>query len=598
MAFGMRDAVRIGTRHGHAGRAKLTWHLWYTVLMLSVETRARLVPVGDFTPEGLEERYPPRAFRTDAEVTRFGPSPTGYVHLGGILVALIAQSLAASTDGVFVLRIEDTDQNRYVEEAIPQLFRALEYLRMFPDESIKGGAYGPYQQTARQEIYDTYITSLLEKDFAYPCFCSAEDLARLTERQRAAGVPVGYWGQWAQCRWLSESEVVRRLDGDAPYVIRFRAPEFTAGRIHYVDRVRGHMEIDDNRNDAVIRKTMGLPTYHLAHPVDDHLMRVTTVVRADEWLSSVPLHLQLFAALGFEPPQYGHIAPILVFEGKSRRKLSKRKDPQANVDFYAKSGFPVEGVLCYLRGLANSRLQDKPWQEVLAAEIRLEECSASGQLLDLDKLAHICREVIADMTIPEIAQRLMKWADAHDQGLARVLAVGPTALLKSLSIEEPSPGHARKDLTKWSDFREKYGFLLPALFELVRDPSDSRFTPVPADLVREMGRLVAENYQHDGDSESWFDQVRRAAVSLGFSATVSEYRRNPDKFHGPLKDAANVIRVLLTGRTRSPDMYQASRILGEEEVVRRLSSLAGEECQGGPDESPVQLAGVAEDGRP
>ncbi len=543
--------------------------------MLSVKTRARLVPASGLTPEILEERYPPRSLGTSAEVTRFAPSPTGYVHVGGILVALIAQSMAASTGGVFILRIEDTDQNRYVEGAVSQLFRALEYFKMLPDESIKGGAYGPYEQSARHEIYDAYIASLLEKDLAYPCFCSAQDLARMTERQRAADVPAGYYGEWAQCRLLSEADVVRRLDSSVPYVIRFRAPEFTGRRIQYVDRVRGLMEIDDNRNDAVIRKTMGLPTYHLAHPIDDHLMRVTTVVRADEWLSSVPLHLQLFAALGFGPPPYGHIAPILMIEGRSRRKLSKRKDPQANVDFYATSGYPVEGVLCYLRGLANSRLQDEPWQEVLAAQIRLEECSASGQLLDLDKLAHICREVIADLTIPEIAQRLREWAQVHDEALARALTANPAGVLKALSIEEFSPGHARKDLSKWSEFAEKYGFLLPELFDLVRDPSDTRFAPVSPELVCEIARLVAQNYQHDGDSQSWFDQIRTAAVGLGFSATVGDYRRDPDKFHGPLKDAANVIRVLLTGRTRSPDLYQASRILGREEVLRRLTSLSG-----------------------
>ena len=238
--------------------------------------------------------------------------------------------------------------------------------------------------------------------------------------------------------------------------------------MRYVDRVRGPLEIEDNRNDVVIRKTGGLPTYHLAHAVDDHLMRVTTVVRADEWLSSVPLHLQLFGALGFEPPRYGHIAPILVQEGKSKRKLSKRKDPQANVDYYAANGYPVEGVLCYLRGLANSRLQDQPWREVLDADIRLEECSSSGQLLDLDKLSHISREIIADLTIPEMSDRLLEWAQAHDEGLAEVIRIDPDAVQRALKIEEASSDHARKDLAKWGDFREKYGFLLPALFEPVR----------------------------------------------------------------------------------------------------------------------------------
>lgn len=541
--------------------------------MLLAETRARLIPSSGVTTDALEKRYPQRSLRVAAEVTRFAPSPTGYVHVGGILVALIAHSMAATSGGVFILRIEDTDQNRYVEGAIPQLLRSLKYFNVVPDESIAVGDYGPYQQSARQEIYDAYAASLLAQNRAYPCFCTSDDLAQLADRQRAADVPVGYWGEWAFCRSLSEAEIVRRLDARVPYVIRFRAPEFTGGKVQYVDRVRGLLEAEDNRNDVVIRKTGGLPTYHFAHPIDDHLMRVTTVVRADEWLSSVPIHLQLFAALGFEPPKYGHIAPILIVEGRSRRKLSKRKDPQANVDYYAESGYPVEGVLCYLRGLANSRLQDQPWREVLAAEIRLAECSASGQLLDLNKLAHICREVIADLTAPEVAQRLQAWADMHDNALAQVLLGDQAAVLRALSIEEFSPGRARKDLAKWSDFREKYGFLLPGLFELVENPADSRFAPLPSELVLAVARTVVDNYQHEGDATAWFDQVRNAAVSLGFSATAGEYRRDPEKFRGSLKEASNVVRVLLTGRTTSPDLYQVSRILGAAEVRRRLRSL-------------------------
>jgi glutamyl-tRNA synthetase len=260
-------------------------------------------------------------------------------------------------------------------------------------------------------------------------------------------------------------------------------------------------------------------------------------------------------------------------DGRSRRKLSKRKDPQANVDFYASSGYPAEAVLCYLRGLANSRLQDKPWLEVLAADIRLEECSASGQLLDLDKLDYISREVVASMTTQEIARRVTEWAEVYDEKLADVLNDDQAAVCDALSIEEFEPGHARKDLSKWGEFREKYEFLLPALFTLVTNPSDDRFAPVSGKLVCEMANSVLQNYEHAGDAESWFSQIRSAAIGLGFSATAGEFRRNPEKFHGPLKDAANVIRVLLTGRTRSPDLYQASRILGQPEVLRRLGSL-------------------------
>lgn len=541
--------------------------------MLPASTRGRLVPAHSTDRSILEDRYPERQGGSGVEATRFAPSPTGFVHLGGILVALLAKSVAVSADGIFILRIEDTDQNRFVAGAVEQLFRSLEYFSITPDESTQSGEYGPYQQSARGEIYDVYIADLLSRDLAYPCFCSRQDLEELSERQRQAEVPVGYWGKWAICRSLTEADVLARIDAGQSFVIRFKAPEFTGARIQYTDLIRGVLEIEDNRNDTVIRKTEGLPTYHLAHAVDDHLMHVTTVIRADEWLSSVPLHLQLFRALQFEEPRYAHIAPLLIQDGKSRRKLSKRKDPQANVDYYAEHGYPVEGVLTYLRGLANSGLQDRPWREVLGAELRLEECSRSGQLLDLDKLTQICRDVIADFTTEQVAQRLQEWADVHDKELADNIREDPGALTNVLTIEESAPGHARKDLAKWSDFRPKYGFLLPGLFKLVEDPTDERFAPVAPDMTVQMARLVTANYDHDASNDDWFSQVRKAALGLGFSASLKDYKANPDSFQGPLRDAANVIRVLITGQTRSPDLYETVQILGRAETLRRLTSI-------------------------
>ncbi|MEY9956781.1 glutamate--tRNA ligase [Streptacidiphilus sp. MAP5-52] len=541
-----------------------------------MEILDRLIPSHVTPAAQWEQRFPARPLAEGAEVTRFAPSPTGFVHVGGILVALIAQSVAVSSGGVFILRVEDTDQSRYVEGAVEQLGRSLEYFGIIPDESVGSGAYGPYVQSERAGIYDSFVRVLLEQDSAYPCFCTSEELAELTARQQAAKAPSGYWGPWAACRSLTEQDVVARLDVGTPFVIRFRA---TSGdgevrRVKFSDRVRGDIEMDDNRNDVVVRKTMGLPTYHLAHAVDDHLMRVTTVVRADEWLSSVPLHLQLFDALGFDAPQYAHIAPIVIMDGKSKRKLSKRKDPQANVDWYAESGYPVEGILCYLRGLANARLQDEPWQQVLSESLRLEECSNSGQLLDLAKLASICREVIADLPVEQSADRLLAWAQRRDPELAVQLAEDRHALLRVLSIEQTQPDRPRKDLATWGEFREKYGFLIPAAFTLVTDPADARFDPLDVELVRQMAAVVADGYKHDLDGREWFEQVRTAALSLGFSASVGEYKREPERFRGPLKVAANVIRVLLTGSTRSPDLYEASRVLGATEVFRRLASLA------------------------
>jgi glutamyl-tRNA synthetase len=538
--------------------------------MLTENTIRRLVPGAGVAPIDRERQFPPRTLPKDAEVTRFAPSPTGYVHLGGIFVSLIAQSVARETGGVFILRIEDTDQERFVPDAVNQLSRALEYCGITPDESGSTGLYGPYRQSERQEIYDTYVADLLRSGRAYPCFCSAEELAQLTARQREAGVTTGYWGPWARCRGLSEADIVRQLDAGISHVVRFLAPSPTGRRVHYVDLIRGPLEFDDNQNDVVIRKTRGLPTYHLAHPIDDHLMRVTTVIRSDEWLSSVPLHLQLFDALGFTVPQYAHIAPLVKMEGNSRRKLSKRKDPEATVDFYITSGYPAEGLLIYLRGLANSRLLDGPHAEVLAAPLRLQECAHGGQLVDLAKLEHICREVIAEMPSAELAERILVWASSFDVDLAVHIRQDDDLFLRALTVARSGHSGPRKDIAKWSDFRAKFGFLISPLFESIQDPSDPRFEPVDPDTVMQMSRKVAEGYQHEVDREAWFDQIRRAAITLGFAPTAGEYKRRPAEFRGTIKDAAGAIRVLLTGQKNSPELYDVARVIGETEVKRRL----------------------------
>ncbi|HEX8255446.1 MAG TPA: glutamate--tRNA ligase family protein [Thermoanaerobaculia bacterium] len=541
------------------------------VAMLSDDTIIDLLPAAAMAPDQLEEQFPPRALRAGAEVTRFAPSPTGYVHIGGIMVSLLAQSIARQTGGVFILRIEDTDQERYVPDAVNQLERALEYCGIVPDESGDVGRYGPYRQSARQGIYDTYIAALLRRGSAYPCFCTPEDLTELSNRQRESGTPTGYWGPWARCRGMSQTDVTQRLRSGASFVIRFAAPA-TEGesRVQYVDLIRGPLELADNRNDVVIRKTGGLPTYHLAHPVDDYLMRVTTVVRADEWLPSVPLHLQLFDALKFPVPVYAHIAPLVKLEGRSRRKLSKRKDPEATVDFYISAGYPSEGLLIYLRGLANSRLLDGLPDEVLAAPLRLQECSHSGALVDLAKLEHICRELVAEMPLEHLADRILDWASAYDADMSARVRDDRGSVIRALGL---SVGQ-RKDICKWSDFRPKFGFLLTALFEPVRNPADARFAPLSAELVLEVAGRVAETYRHEPDHDAWFAQIRRVADALGFAPTVREFKQNRDGFKGSITEVARVVRVLLTGLRDSPDLFEVAQVLGEVEVRRRLSSLS------------------------
>jgi glutamyl-tRNA synthetase len=545
-------------------------------IMISNSLLSRLIPGPIRSGEELEECFPARPLPSDAEVTRFGPSPTGFVHVGSILVAMVSHSLAKTTGGVFILRIEDTDQNRVVDGAVDQLYRALKYFDIQPDEgpSPFGGNYGPYIQSKRAILYDSYVVQLLKKGMAYPCFCTAEDLQDITTRQKEARLPSGYWGEWARCRNLSEAEVLNRLDEGQSYVIRFRTSvdDSQVQRFQYQDLVRGELEMDTNRNDIVIRKSMGLPTYHLAHVVDDHLMRVTTVVRADEWLSSVSLHAQLFDALGLARPQYAHIAPIVVMEGNSRRKLSKRKDPQANVDYYLQAGYPVEAVKCYLKGLANSRLLDLDCAEVNNSPLFVEQCSRSGQLLDLDKLSHISREFIAGLGPQEASRRLIEWAKDYDPNLS-IAPRDQDTLEQIFGLEGSVPGGVRKDIYRWGDFRDQYGFLLAGIFEYVTDLSDSRFSPLKPIDVQAMAAEVSTHYSHEIDAESWLENIRRAAAKLGFASTKKEYKDNPTAYVGSFRDAANVIRVLLTGRTQSPDLFQVAMILGRDEVLRRLRSL-------------------------
>lgn len=520
-----------------------------------------------------EGRYPPRGLPAGAEVTRFGPSPTGFVHIGGIYVAMICQSVARDSGGVFILRVEDTDRAREVPGAAAQLGRALVYFGLKPDEGEEHGEYGPYRQSERRQVYDTFVAELLEGGQAYPCFCSREDLEAIAVEQRAAEVPTGYWGEWARCRDLSPEEAERRLDAVENAVVRFRAPAPAGRRVTYEDRVRGPLELDDNSNDAVIRKADGLPTYHFAHAVDDHLMRVTTVIRGDEWISSVPLHLQLFSVLSFEQVGYAHIAPLMKLDGGNKRKLSKRKDPEANVDFYIEQGYPAEAIACYLRGLANSRLIDRPCPETAQEPIVLEQCSASGQLVDMAKLDEISRNWIGELSDEQIVERLREWATQCDPSLAAAIDSDPERVEAALSVERADTDTPRKDLAKWSDFRPKFGFMVPSLFEPVTDPADERFAPLDPEAVLTLASHVREHYVHNAPDEEWFGQIREAALAHGFAPNAKALKADPDGFRGGIRDAANVVRVLLTGSRQSPNLPDVARVLGEDEVLRRLSSL-------------------------
>ncbi|AUS78070.1 glutamate--tRNA ligase [Actinoalloteichus sp. AHMU CJ021] len=546
--------------------------------MLDRATVDALFPSDLPEPEHWERRYPPRALPEGAKVTRIGPSPTGFMHIGGVYVGIIDSDVAQHSGGTYLVRVEDTDQSREVAGAVEQFDRAFEYFAIQPDEAGDSGAYGPYHQSQRSEIYLTYVREMLRRGRAYPCFATKDELAEITSAQQAAKLPTGYYGRWAIWRDADPAEVQAKLDAGEPYVVRFRAEAGPQDRVHYTDAIRGELEHEANRNDAVILKSsdqpLRLPTYHFAHAVDDHLMRVNLVIRGEEWISSVPLHLQLFEALGFDQVEYAHIAPLMKQQGGSRRKLSKRKDPEASVDFYVEAGYPSEAVRYYLRGLANGRLAELPLEQALAEPIRLAECGVAGPLVDLVKLEDISADHIATLSGETIVEAVSAWAATHDPDLVAVLDADRDLALRALSVERDGVENPRKDLRKWSDFRPVYGFFFPQLFAVVDDPADERLGGLDPELVRTLAADFADGYQPLEDPQEWFGQIRELAARHGFARNAKEFKKDPDAYPGSIREASQLVRVALTGSTRSPDLASVARALGSDEVLRRVRALA------------------------
>ena len=546
--------------------------------MLSRTVVDSLFPPDLPEPEHWEQRYPPRDLPEGAQVTRFSPSPTGFLHIGGVYAATIDVDVARHSGGVYLVRLEDTDQARVAEGAAAQFAEAFAYFSIGPDEDDQNGRYGPYSQSPRAQIYLTYVRELLRQDTAYLDFATKRDLEEITARQRAAGALPGYYGKWALWRDADPARVIERLEAGDPYVVRFRSPAAAGARVSFTDAIRGELTLDANRNDAVILKSSDteprLPTYHFAHAVDDHLMRVTLVIRGEEWISSVPLHLQLFDALGFPRVQYAHIALLMKQEGGSRRKLSKRRDPEATVSFYIEQGYPAPAVQYYLRGLANGRLAEMPLPEALAAPIRLSECGTAGPLVDMVKLDDICADYVATLSGEQILAEVTTWARRYDPDLAAVLETERERALRALSIERDGVANPRKDLRKWADFRAVYGYFFPPLFDLVTDPADQRFGGLDPDLVRAVARTFADGYQPPTADADWFDQIRQLAADLGFAPSQKVYKQDPAAYRGSIREASQVIRVLLTGTPRSPDLAAVAGALGPDEVLRRIRALA------------------------
>lgn len=527
------------------------------------------------TPDYYEELYPQRNLPEGARVSRFSPSPTGYLHFGGLYAATAAKLNSTATNGRFYLRIEDTDKKREVEGGVSAIVDGLNYFGITTDEGVCGeneekGNYGPYTQSKRVEIYQTFAKSLVQQGLAYPCFCSAEALDEIRAAQEQEDIK-GYYGKYAKCRDLSFEEIKANIEAGKAWTLRLKSPGSVDGKIKFEDLIKGKIEMAENVIDIVLLKTDGVPTYHFAHAVDDHLMRTTHVIRGDEWIASVPLHIQLFKVLGFRPVKYAHIAPILKEDNGGKRKLSKRKDPEAAVSYYIEQGFPKESVSEYIFTILNSNFED--WRrankdaDLSSFPFNLKKMSVSGALFDMVKLLDVSKNVISTMKAEKVFALSYEWAKAYHPQLASLYEKDTERATAILNIDRENK-KPRKDIAKWNDIPDYISYMYDETFTPCYELNGNATPQLAADVLEKY--MDAVNLSDDKDT--WFAKIKELCEPLGCTANVKEFKQNPDAFRGHVGDVSTIIRVALTGRTNTPDLYSITALLGEETVKARLKA--------------------------
>ena len=526
-----------------------------------------------------EEKYKKRNLPEGAVVTRIGPSPTGFVHIGTLYQAIVANRLAKQSGGVCFLRVEDTDQKRLVENGIEQILDAVKNYQIPFDEypidmEHEVGEYGPYIQSKRVDIYQAFAKDLIIKDLAYPSFLTDEEKEEMTEKQKKRKQRIGYYGIWASAeRSLTMEEVKEKVEKGIPYVIRLKSKGSFDNKIVVEDCIKGKLEFPENDMDHVLLKSDGIPTYHFAHAVDDTLMGTTHVTRGDEWLSSLPLHMELFHVLGFEPPKYAHLATIQKEEDGKRRKISKRKDPEANVTFYSEKGIPVEAVKIYLLTLANSNFEEwflaNPDKDIEEFKVTFDAMSESGALFDMEKLLNISKNYLSRITAEKFYEELYDWANVYDKNSLSDLENYKDIIIATLNIERNTE-KPRKDYGMYSEVLPNisymYGEFKPENYEW------QKITDM--EEIREILNTYIENYYDEDDTEEvWFNKMKRLCDSLGYASNMKEYKKNPENFKGNVADVSTVIRVALTGKSRTPNLYDIMKILGIDEIKTRIQKI-------------------------
>ncbi|MCC2865891.1 glutamate--tRNA ligase [Ihubacter massiliensis] len=530
------------------------------------------------TPEDYETIYPPRQLPAGAKVTRLGPSPTGFIHLGNLYGAFVDERLARQSGGIFYLRIEDTDDKRYVDGAVETIITSLDFFGIDFDEgaAIDGsnGDYGPYYQSQRGEIYQCYVKALVKKGQAYPCFLTEEEIAAIRQNQEQNKENPGIYGEYAPCRGLTLEEIEQNINAGKPYVIRLKSDGHQdpqkARTISIEDGIRGILSMPENYQDVVILKATGIPTYHFAHVVDDHLMRTTHVVRGEEWISSLPIHVELFEKLGFEMPIFCHTAQLMKLDNGNKRKLSKRKDPELSLDYYRQEGYMPQAVREYLLTVLNSNYEEwrqkNPDADAGEFPFQVEKMSNSGALFDLDKLNDVSKDVLVKIPADQLCAFLKQWAGEFKPEILPLLEGHEDYIEKILDLGR-SGKKPRKDLVYGKQIFQFIRYFFDDYFEI-----EDAYPENASDDVKEILSRYLETYDHSDDQSQWFDKIRAIGEELNYAARPKDYKKNPDQYKGHVGDVSTVIRIAVMGRSQSPDVWEIQQILGEERTKARLKA--------------------------
>ena len=524
------------------------------------------------TPEEVDARFPARELPEGAIVSRMAPSPTGFVHLGNLVQGTISERMSHQSGGVLFLRVEDTDAKREVPGAVEVLIDTLKHYGIAFDEGAThdgdNGIYGPYRQRQRAAIYHVFAKKLVSEGQAYPCFCTEEELTAMRETQEVNKENFGYYGKYATWRDRSIEDVKAQIDAGNPWVLRFRSTGSIENQFKFDDLVKGKLTITENDIDHVLLKSDGIPTYHFAHAVDDHLMHTTHVVRGDEWMATLPFHIQLFKALGFKLPKYVHIGPLMKMDGTSKRKLSKRKDPELALTYYKAEGFPIAAVREYIMTILNSNFEDwrraNPDANIDDFKFSPKKLNPAGSLFDYAKLVDVSKNVISRMDAKEVCTLLTAWAEEFDADFGSKLAADPEFATKILAIGRGGK-KPRKDLATWKDAKDYMGFFYD---EYLRKPEfDQKFSKETVFTALEKFLAV---YDFADDSGVWFEKVKAITEEMGFTSDMKAYKADPTAFPGTVADISTFIRQAVTGKTNSPVLYTVMQILGYDRTVQRI----------------------------